>query len=137
MVRPQAARTWSITSGLSGSPAPQTSRKLTLKSDSRSWMNSRHTVGGAHSVVTPQRAIVASRPFASKRGWLTTNTVAPAFHGAKKQLHACFAQPGEEMLRWTSPGCRPSQYMVDKAPTGELRWLCRTSFGFAVVPEVK
>src|SRR6516162_1051994 len=107
-----------MTSGLSGSPAPQASRKSTLKSDNRSWMNSRQTVGGAHSVVTPQRAIVASKALASKRGWLTTNTVAPAFHGAKRQLQACLAQPGEEILRWTSPGCRPSQYMVERWPTG-------------------
>ena len=28
----------------------------------------------------------------------STNTVAPAFHGAKKLLQACFAQPGELML---------------------------------------
>src|ERR1700710_2614919 len=118
MVRPHAALTWSITSGLSGSPAPQTSRKLTLKVAGFSWMNSRHTVGGAHSVLTPQRPMVASSPLASKRGWLTTNTVAPAFHGAKKQLQACLAQPGEEMLRWTSPGGTPSQYMVESPPTG-------------------
>src|ERR1700748_1280087 len=118
MVRPHAAFTWSITSGLSGSPAPQTSRKLTLKLASCSWMKSRHTVGGAQSVVTSQRPIVASNPLASKRGWLTTNTVAPAFHGAKKQLHACLAHPGEEMLRWTSPGCKPNQNIVDNAPTG-------------------
>src|SRR6195952_5857368 len=117
MVRPQALRTWSITSGLSGSPAPQTSRKDTLKVASFSWMNRRHTVGGAHRVVTPQRPMVASSALASKRGWLTTNTVAPAFHGAKRQLQACLAQPGEEMLRWTSPGCSPIQYMVDSAPT--------------------
>src|SRR5207248_8117046 len=107
-----------MTSGLSGSPAQQTSRKLTLKAESFSWMNNRHTVGGAHSVVTPQRPMVASRPLASKRGWLTTNTVAPAFQGAKKQLQACLAQPGEEMFRWMSPGFRPSQNMVDSAPTG-------------------
>src|ERR1700720_3440038 len=107
-----------MTSGLSGSPAPQTSRKETLKGASFSWINSRHTVGGAHSVVTPQRATVASNPLASKRGWLTTNTVAPAFHGANKQLQACLAQPGEEMFKWTSPGCNPSQYIVDNAPTG-------------------
>src|SRR6202035_434196 len=118
MVNPQAARTWSITSGLSGSPAPQTSRSDTLKVASSSWMNSRHTVGGAHSVVTPQRATVASNPLASKRGWLTTNTVAPAFHGAKKQLQACLAQPGEEIFRCTSPGCNPSQYMGESPPTG-------------------
>src|ERR1700688_1584172 len=118
MVSAQAARTWSITSGLSGSPAPQTSRKETLKVASFSWMNSRHTVGGAHSVVTPQRPMVAQSPLASKRGWLTTNTVPPAFHGANKQLQACLAHPGEEMLRWISPGCKPSQYIVDKPPTG-------------------
>src|SRR5712672_3656139 len=107
-----------MTSGLSGSPAPQTSRSETLKVASFSWMNSRHTVGGAHSVVTPQRPTVASNALASKRGWLTTNTVAPAFQGANKQLQACLAQPGEEIFRWTSPGCRPSQNIVDSAPTG-------------------
>src|SRR6267154_3197260 len=118
MVSPHAARTWSITSGLSGSPAPQTSRKLTLKVESFSWMNSRHTVGGAQRVVTPQRPMVASKALASKRCWLTTNAVAPAFQGAKKQLHACLAQPGDEMFRCTSPGCSPSQYIVDSPPTG-------------------
>jgi hypothetical protein len=69
-------------------------------------------------VVTPQRPTVASKALASKRGWLTTNTVAPAFHGAKKQLQACLAQPGEEIFRCMSPGCSPSQNIVDSAPTG-------------------
>src|SRR4029079_9994560 len=101
------------TSGLSGSPAPQTSRNDTLKVASFSWMKSRHTVGSAHRVVTRKRPMVAKSPLASKRGWLTTNTVAPAFHGANKQLQACLAQPGEEMLRCTSPGCSPSQDIVD------------------------
>src|SRR5258708_16696996 len=101
IVSPQAARTWSITSGLSGSPAPQTSRRLTLNVESFSWMNSRHTVGGAQRVVTPQRPIVASSALASKRGWLTTNTVSPAFHGAKKQLHASLPQPADELFRCT------------------------------------
>jgi hypothetical protein len=59
-------------------------------------MNNRQTVGGAQSVVTPQRATVASRFLASKRGWLTMKIVAPAFHGEKKQLQACLAQPGEK-----------------------------------------
>ena len=53
-----------------------------------------------------------------KRGWLTMKIVAPAFHGAKKQLQACLAQPGEEILRCTSPGFKPSQYMVERCPTG-------------------
>ena len=42
------------------------------------------------------------------------NTVAPAFQGAKKQLHACFAQPGEETFRWMSPGSNPSTYIVER-----------------------
>src|SRR5215470_7476271 len=41
-----------------------------------------------------------------------------SFHGAKKQLQACFAQPGDEMLRWMSPGRTPSQYIVNRWPTG-------------------
>jgi len=45
-------------------------------------------------------------------------TVDSAFHGAKKQLHACFAQPGELMFQWRSPGCSPIQDNVDKWPTG-------------------
>jgi hypothetical protein len=49
---------------------------------------------------------------------LRMNTLAPAFHGAKKQLQACFAQPGDEMLRWMSSGRTPSQYIVDRWPTG-------------------
>src|ERR1700709_505415 len=100
-------------------------------------MNSRHTVGGAQSVVAPQRPMVASSPLASKRGWLTTNTVAPAFHGAKKQLQACLAQPGELMFQCASPGYRPIQHIVDRCATGQLWWLCSTSLGLDVVPEVK
>ena len=37
----------------------------------------RHTVGGAQNVVTPQRAMVSSRPRALKRRWLTMKIVAP------------------------------------------------------------
>src|ERR1700761_541912 len=118
MVRPQASLTWSITSGLSGSPAPQTSRNDTLKLASFSWMNSRHTVGGAHSVVTPQRPMGASNPLASKRGWLTTNTEAPAFQGANKKPPAGWQPPGEEMFRSTPPGASPSEYIVERPPTG-------------------
>src|SRR5262249_12144919 len=64
-------------------------------------------------------------------------TVASAFHGANTLLHACFAQPGEEMLRCTSPGSRPIQYIVDRWPTGYETCVGCTSFGRAVVPEVK
>ncbi len=78
----------------------------------------RQTVGGAHSVVTRSATRVSSTRLASKRGWLKTNTVAPAIHGAKKLLQACLAQPGDEMFQCTSPGCRPSQYIVERWPTG-------------------
>ena len=74
----------------------------------------RHTVGGAHSVVTLLAAIVSSMARALKRPWLAMNTAAPTFQGAKKQLQACFAQPGEEMFRWMSPGSSPSAYIVDR-----------------------
>ena len=52
-------------------------------------------------------------------------------------LHACLAQPGEETLRCTSPGCRPIQYMVDRCPIGYDTWVCCTSLGRLVVPLVK
>ena len=64
-------------------------------------------------------------------------TVAPARNGLKKLLHACLPQPGELMLRCTSPGLTPSQYIVDRCPIGYDTWLWRTSFGCDVVPEVK
>ena len=75
-------------------------------------------MGGAQNVVTPHRAIVWSNAAAWNRCWLTTNAVAPAIHGAKTLLQACFAQPGDETLRCTSPGCRPIQYAVERCPTG-------------------
>ncbi len=105
-------------SGLSGSPAEQTSRNDVVQAFMSSWTNMRHTVGGAQIVVTSLAAIASSMSRALNRGWLAMNTVAPAFHGAKKQLYACFAQPGEEMFRCMSPGCRPSQYIEIRWPTG-------------------
>ena len=44
--------------------------------------------------------------------------VAWAIHGAKKQLHACLAQPGELMFRCTSPGLAATQNDVARWPTG-------------------
>src|SRR3954452_6272673 len=64
-------------------------------------------------------------------------TVASAFHGANRLDQACLAQPGEEMFRCTSPGLRPIQYMVARCPIGYEVWVCSTSLGRAVVPEVK
>src|SRR6266536_5993441 len=100
-------------------------------------MSIRQTVGGAQKVVTPQRIMASSSGRAENRAKSATNAVASAFHGAKTLLHACFAQPGEEMFRWTSPGSSPIQYIVDRWPTGYETCVCCTSFGFAVVPEVK
>src|SRR5579864_3062759 len=114
MVMPQAVLTRSITSGFKGSPALINSRKGTFQAERSSRIRRRQTVGGAQSVVTPRRVTVSSRALALKRGWFAMKTVASAFHGAKKQLQACFAQPGDEMLRWMSPGVRPSQYTVDR-----------------------
>src|SRR5437763_12635232 len=64
-------------------------------------------------------------------------TVASAFHGANRLDQACLAQPGEEMFRCTSPGLRPTQYIVARWPIGYEVWVCSTSLGRAVVPEVK
>jgi hypothetical protein len=41
------------------------------------------------------------------------------------------------MLRCVSPGRTPSQYIVERWPTGYDCWVCSTSFGRLVVPEVK
>src|ERR1700733_7740516 len=118
MVRPQAARTCSMISGLSGSPAPTPSVSATFQDFRSSWISIRHTVGGAQKVVTRQREIVSSRALALKRGWFSIKKQASATHGVKTQLQACLAQPGDEMLRWMSPGLRPIQYIVDSDPTG-------------------
>ena len=69
-----------------------------------SVISMRQTVGGAQNVVTPQPVMASSSPRALKRDWLITKTVASAFQGAKKQLQACLAQPGEERLQCMSPG---------------------------------
>src|SRR5580698_5919629 len=118
MVMPHAVLTCSMTSGLSGSPAPISSRIGTSPSDQFSWISMRHTVGGAQNVVTPQRVTVSSRPLALNRFWLATKMHARPFHGAKKQLQACLAQPGDEIFMWTSPGLIPIQYIVERCPTG-------------------
>ena len=41
------------------------------------------------------------------------------------------------MLRCTSPGLMPIQRMVVTWPTGYEVWVCSTSFGLLVVPDVK
>src|SRR6185312_6110984 len=99
IVSPHAFCTCSITSGFSGSPALATSRSLIFQSASFSVTSMRQTVGGAQNVVTQQPVSVSSSPRALNRTWFSTNTVASAFQGAKKQLHACLAQPGEERLQ--------------------------------------
>ena len=65
------------------------------------------------------------------------NTHDPAIHGVNTLDHACLAHPGEDTLRWTSPGWRPIQYMVDRWPAGYEAWVCSTSLGLLVVPDVK
>ncbi len=67
---PHAARTRSITSGLSGSPAPISSRSTGFQAAKSSWISRRQTVGGAHSVVTPARHSTSSTARASKRAAL-------------------------------------------------------------------
>jgi hypothetical protein len=67
IVRPQARRTWSITSGLSGSPAPTASRGGVRNSPRSACTSIRHTVGGAQNVVTPHRSICPISAAASNR----------------------------------------------------------------------
>src|SRR3984885_10632971 len=134
----QARRTCSITSGFSGSPAPTHSRSVLTSAAARSACTSiRQTVGGAQSEVTPQAGSASNRAWGENRSCPRISDVAPAIQGANTLLHACLAQPGEEMFRCTSPGCRPIQYIVDRCPAGYDAWVCSTSFGCAVVPDVK
>ena len=65
---PQARRTCSITSGLSGSPAATHSRSAAVSAAPRSaWMSIRHTVGGAQNVVTPHPPSAPSSAGAENR----------------------------------------------------------------------
>ena len=65
---PQCCWTWAITSGLSGSPAPISSRSEPEPPDRSDLMSIRHTVGGAQNVVTLLLAQPArSRDCGSKR----------------------------------------------------------------------
>ena len=98
-----------MTSGLSGSPAPSTSRRPVFQAFRSSWISMRQTVGGAQKVVTPSRTRASRVVFASNRAWSRISTQASASQGVKKQLQACLAQPGDEMFRWMSPGCSPIQ----------------------------
>jgi hypothetical protein len=67
MVMPQAFLTMSITSGLSGSPAPTSSRSDVLYLPRSCCISMRHTVGGAHSEVTPFFTSTSSALGALKR----------------------------------------------------------------------
>src|SRR5919206_412157 len=136
-VMSHARRTCSTISGFSGSPAASASRSGGVQRLRSSWMIMRQTVGGAQNVVTWQRTSWSSSAAALKRVKLKTITVASASHGAYTLLHACLAHPGEDRFTCTSPGWIPAQYMVDRCPSGYEAWLCSTSLGFAVVPEVK
>ncbi len=67
IVRPQARWTWSITSALSGSPAPTTLVGGFLRRARSAWMSIRQTVGGAQKLVTDSRSICSISALASKR----------------------------------------------------------------------
>ena len=61
--------TWLMTSGLSGSPAPSSSRSAPRPSlpPRSAWMSMRQTVGGAQNVVTPCVRSCSSSAAASNR----------------------------------------------------------------------
>src|SRR4029078_9027632 len=107
-----------MAAGLEGRAAPMSARNEPEPPDRSDLMSIRHTVGGAQNVVTSCSRSCRSSVCGSKRAYLRTTIVASATHGAKKHDHACLAQPAEEMLRCTSPGRTPSQYIVERAPTG-------------------
>jgi len=67
MVSPQACRTCSITSGLSGSPALTSSRNDICHEVRSCCTIIRHTVGGAQNVVTFVSRTTSSSDRASKR----------------------------------------------------------------------
>src|SRR3954463_6078666 len=118
MVSPQLSSTCRTISGFSGSPALTTSRNLTGYLRRSSWTSILHAVGGAQRVVTPKRTNLSRVLEALNQVSFDAKMDAPAFHGAKNELQACFAQPGELMFQWRSPGLMPIQYIVERWPTG-------------------
>ena len=56
-VAPQPFSTCSMTSGLSGSPAPTTLVGGFCRPPRSDWISMRHTVGGAQKLVTPHRSM--------------------------------------------------------------------------------
>lgn len=107
-----------MTSGLSGSPAAIASRSGTCQRSRSSWISIRPDSGRRAERANGAANHLVEEPLASKRAALKTITVASASHGAYTLLHACLAHPGEDTLRWTSPGRTPAQYIVDRCPTG-------------------
>ena len=70
--------------------------------------------------------------------WSQMNTAAPIFHGAKKHVHAAWAQPVSERVQWRSVGLLSSQNLpVATCPIGYEAWVLSTIFGYPVVPDVK
>ena len=67
IVMPQAPRTFSMTSGLSGSPALTSSRSFTLYAPRSSSKSIRQTVGGAQKRHYAARSVEQSGDLASKR----------------------------------------------------------------------
>ena len=118
MVRPQLSSTFRTTSGFSGSPALTTSRNFTAYLRKSSLTSILQAVGGAQRVVTPKRTNRSSVLEGLNRVSFVARMHAPAFHGAKNELQACFAQPGELMFQCRSPGLMPIQYIVARWPTG-------------------
>ena len=81
-------------------------------------MNSRHTVGGAHSVVTPQPADGSEQALGVEPGLVDHEHGRAGIPWREQAAPGVLGPPGEEMFRWMSPGSSPSQYMVDSPPTG-------------------
>ena len=117
---PGPSRTCSITSGFSGSPAPTISRSgqpvapraqvlLDEHPPDRRRRAERGRPGRGHRLQQPGRVEAGLVDHEDRRLGVPRR---------EEELHACLAQPGEEMLRCTSPGRRPIQYIVDRWPTG-------------------
>ena len=126
---PQASRTRSMTSGFSGSPAPTISRSC--GTPGAKVLEDEHP---PHRRRRAQRGDACARRARRARAWLRsarsrrTKMVAPAFHGAKKLLQACFAQPGELMFQCTSPSLQSDPVHRGEVADRVADWcVCSTS----------
>ena len=137
IVTPQARRTCSMTSGFSGSPAATTSRGRVRSWERSAWISIRHTVGGAQKLVTGRAVHLRHQPGRVEAGVVVDEDGGLGVPGREEVGPGVLGPAGRGDVQVHVARLRPIQYIVARWPIGYEAWVCSTSLGRAVVPEVK